>query len=70
MNACEQIQKILQSEENLSFSPVMREQQRRVNEGIRLVDDLVQKGIIDPPSYRLSPINTLPLGVPSYFGEK
>lgn len=53
-------------EQNSMESPSLLKQMKAIKEGERVYDELVQHGLIEPPSYRLSSINTLPLGVPSY----
>jgi hypothetical protein len=36
------------------------QQSRRVEEVSKLVDELVRKGVVDAPSYRLAPTTALP----------
>ncbi len=40
------------------------EQSRRIADASRMFDDMVQKGWIEAPSYKLAPISTLPVHVP------
>lgn len=46
-------------------SPSLKKQQKAIEKIEEMYDDLVSKGVIEKPSYKLSSANTLPLGVPS-----
>jgi hypothetical protein len=39
------------------------QQTRRIEEVSKLVDDLVRKGVVDTPSYRLAPTTAIPHGI-------
>jgi hypothetical protein len=46
------------------------QQTRRIEEASKLVDDLVRKGVVDAPSYRLAPTTAIPHRIAGLAGSK
>lgn len=60
MNLAEEIKRVIQEQDSIPLSKKMREQQQRIDAGIQIYEELVSKGWIEPKSYRLAPVSTLP----------
>lgn len=66
MELVKQIETILKQAEAQS----LRTQDHTIKQASRVFDELVTKGLIDPPSYRLTPINAVPPKTLAFYKQR
>lgn len=67
MDLAKQVDDLLQ---RAAFGQSTAVQASKIAAASRLFDDLAARGLVEPPSYRLAPLNAIPPKAQAFLGSK